>query len=181
MNTWGRKNLISALAGLLSVVLLAGAMSCTSGGSSQTASDRSPDAAENAEVGVAGSAAPTEFTADEYQRTTGMSVAQAERLIRDHLAAVGEGDVEKWQAALAADVRFDIGGAIYQGRDAARQWAERDPIGQKGRYEVLSVTATASGVAADVTFRAGNLVEDLRYVYVIRGGAISELVATYRR
>jgi ketosteroid isomerase-like protein len=103
------------------------------------------------------------------------------QLIRGHLEAVGRADADAWTAPLDPNVRFDIAGSIYQGREAARGWAERDPIGQRGRYDILSLTPTATGVTADVTFRAGSLVEQIRYQYTIRGGKIIDLVARYRQ
>lgn len=78
------------------------------------------------------------------------------------------------------DARLDIAGAIYQGKPAARGWAERDPIGQRGRYDIRSITPTSEGATADVTFTAGSLVEQIRYTYTFRGGLIATMTGRYR-
>ncbi len=111
----------------------------------------------------------------------GISDEQARRLVRRHLLAVNDADIDAWTRPLAAQVRFDIAGAIYEGIAEVRDWALRDPIGQRGRYEIHSLRPTRSGLTADVTFRAGTLVELIRYRYTIRRGRIVDKVGRYRQ
>lgn len=110
---------------------------------------------------------------------TGINDGAAVELVRAHLAASDDGDPDAWASALSADVRFDIGGSVYEGIDEVRGWGERDPIG-RGRYELVSIEAVDGGVTTDVVFRAGSLVEDIRYQYTIRNGRIVNLLARYR-
>jgi ketosteroid isomerase-like protein len=125
---------------------------------------------------AAPSPSPTQTTGDGPNAGT-----PAVDLVRRHLEAANRGKIDAWTAALHPNVRFDIAGAIYEGRAAARDWAARDPIGQRGHYDILSRTATGDGVTADLTFRAGSLVEEIRYQYTLRDGLIVDLVARYRR
>lgn len=108
----------------------------------------------------------------------GISDRAAAELVRRHLEAVARSDVRAYGRALAPNVRFNIAGSIYEGRAACLAWAARDPIGQGGRYEILSLRPSTRGVTADVTFRAGTLTEEIRYT--IRRGLIVDKVARYR-
>jgi hypothetical protein len=49
-----------------------------------------------------------------------------------------------------------------------------------GRYEIVSIDAVDGGVTTDVVFRAGSLVENIRYQCTLRDGRIVNLFARYR-
>lgn len=127
-----------------------------------------------------GVASTSEVLRPSGHSSTGLSNRAAVRMIRRHLQAVAASDITAYMQPLAADVRFDIAGTIYQGRTAVRGWALRDPIGQGGRYEIHALTPIRSGVVAIVTFRAGGLVEQIRYRYTIRSGKVADMVGRYR-
>lgn len=162
---------------LVAAVTAAALAAC---GTNTIPADTSPAAPTTSATTPSGKSSASASTTSSAE-ATGMTQDQAVQLIRQHLEAVGRGDADAWAAALDPDVRFDIGGSIYQGSEAARGWAERDPIGQGGRYDILSLAPTMAGVTADVTFRAGSLVEQIRYQYTIRGGKIVDLIARYRQ
>lgn len=164
--------------GLAAVTVLAAAVACStadegsgSGGSAATSAGLTASVPPSA----SSRAVPDGIVPGD----TGLSEDAAVELVRGHLVASNDGDADAWAAALSDDVRFDIGGSVYDGVVEVRGWGERDPIG-RGRYEIVSIEAVPGGVTADVVFRAGSLVENIRYQYNVRGGRIVNLFARYR-
>lgn len=99
---------------------------------------------------------------------------------RSWIAAVNRGDLVGAVALVAPKAVFNIGGARYRGRAAIRRWINGDMIAGDGRYTILRVQRRQRAAVFTLDFRAGRLLEALRYRFVTERRKILTLTARYR-
>ena len=89
--------------------------------------------------------------------------------------AVNAGDTDVFLALFTADGWIDDNGRVFRGRDAMREWSDRELIGAHTRFDVTGSAAAPEGVAIDIDVTSDGFNGYSRFVFAVQGDSLQSM------